>query len=132
MVTATTINKKERTMKKQIAIDWQKRAEALNLKLNLIGARLKELNRDTISADIAFFIAQLVEEFNLETDQMFIRPDVAELQKKFDVACSTLARVRFATGLTQLDLLSESQKLFSDLRFDLLLLAAFTLETKNG
>lgn len=117
-------------MKKQIAVDWQKCAEALNLKLNLIGARLKELNREIVSADIAYITRQLVEEFHLETDRMFIRPDVAELQKKLDSIESSFAALRFATLARRDALLSDGLKLLGDFSFDLSLLAAFTLEAK--
>lgn len=118
-------------MHKQIAIDWQKRAEALNLKLNLIGARLKELTHGTISADVAYITALLVEEFSLDIDQMFIRPDVAELQKKLDSVESLLVSLRFATLGRRDGLLSDALSLLGDISFDLSLLAAFTLEAKN-
>lgn len=117
-------------MKKQIAIDWQKCAEALNLKLNLIGARLKELNHDAISGDIVYITAQLVEEFNLDTDQMFIRPDVAELQKKLDSVESMLVSLRYASLSRRDGLLSDALSLLGKISFDLSLLASFTLEAK--
>lgn len=117
-------------MEKQFSIDWQKCAEALNLKLNLIGARLKELNRETFSADIAHITAQLVEEFSLDTDQMFIRPDLAELQKKLDSVKSKVFRIRFAVGLERSNLISVSETLLSELSFDFGILAAFNLEAK--
>lgn len=118
-------------MQKQIATDWQKCAEALNLKLNLIVARLKELNRETISADVAYITAQLVEEFQLETNQMFIRPDIAALQKKLDFIISKVSSIPYTPFLKQSDLVSQCNLLLSKFAFDLAILAAFSLETKN-
>lgn len=116
--------------KKQIDIDWRKCAEALNLKLNLIGARLKELNRETTSFEIAYTTAQLVDEFNLDTDQKFIRPDVADMQKKLDSAKSLLISARFATPSSRDNFLSDARDILAALSFDFSILAAFSLEAK--
>lgn len=118
-------------MKKQVAIDWQKCAVALNLKLNFIGARLKELNRETISADIAYITALLVDEFKLDSDRMFIRPDLVEMQRCLDSVSNLLASYRFLPVTEQSVAILDSQELLSKLAFDFSVLAAFSLEAKN-
>lgn len=65
-------------------IDWQTCALALNRKLNLLTARLQQTEHTSTLFDVVSFSRSLREEFHLETDSDFVKPDFEDLLKSFD------------------------------------------------
>lgn len=106
-------------------INWKECAIALNRKLNLIGARLKLIEKQSLTYDVCQTARELVEEFHLDTDQKFIHPELRELSKRAFEVSALLGAIRFTPVDRRLIALDELHVKASSLALDLSLMEAF-------
>lgn len=105
--------------------NWKDCAIALNRKLNLIGARLKLIEKQSLTYDVCQTARELVEEFRLDTEQKFIHPEVRDLSKRASEVSALLSALRFTPVDRRLVALDELHTKASSLAFDLSMLEAF-------
>lgn len=106
-------------------INWKDCAIALNRKLNLIGARLKLIEKQSLTDDVCQTARELVEEFHLDTEQKFIHPELRDLcNRAFEVSV-LLNAFRFTPVDRRILALDELCKKASSLATDISLMEAF-------
>lgn len=104
---------------------WKECAIALNRKLNLIGARLKLIERQSLSCDVCQTARELVEEFHLDTEQKFIHPELRDLSRRASEVSALLNAFRFTPVDRRIVALDELYTKASSLASDLSLMEAF-------
>lgn len=105
--------------------NWKDCALALNRKLNLIGARLKLIEKQSLTYDVCQTARELVEEFHLDTEQKFIHPEIRQLSKRAAEVSALLNAFRFMSFDRRLVALDELCTKASSLSFDISLMEAF-------
>lgn len=105
--------------------NWKECAIALNRKLNLIGARLKLIEKQSLIYDVCQTAKELVEEFHLDTEQKFIHPEVRDLSKRAFEVSALLSALRFTPVDRRLLALDELHQKASSLASDISMLEAF-------
>lgn len=105
--------------------NWKECAIALNRKLNLIGARLKLIEKQSLIYDVCQTARELVEEFHLDTDQKFVHPAFDELVKLDNEVSLLLCRYNFVPFASRAPLFEQLQKKHSEFSFQLGLYGAF-------
>lgn len=106
-------------------INWKECAIALNRKLNLIGARLKLIEKQSLTYDVCQTARELIEEFHLDTEQEFIHPDIRELSKRASEVSALLNAFRFTPVDRRIVALDELHQKASSLATELSLVEAF-------
>lgn len=105
--------------------NWKDCAIALNRKLNLIGARLKLIEKQSLTDDVCQVVRELVEEFRLDTEQKFVHPEIRQLSKRASEVSALLSALRFTPVDRRMLALDELYMKASSLAFDLSLVEAF-------
>ena len=106
-------------MPKTISVDWKSCAIALNRKLNNIGARLKDLEQNSKSFDVSFCARELLDEFQLHTDQRSVLPDSELLLKSFDEIKALISRYPFVSVPNREELWQRIASLSADFSMNL-------------
>lgn len=105
--------------------DWKECAIALNRKLNLIGARLKLIEKESLTDDVCQTARELVEEFHLDTEQKFIHPEIRQLSKRASEVSALLNAFRYTPVDRRILALDELYTKASSLACDLSLMEVF-------
>lgn len=105
--------------------NWKECAIALNRKLNLIGARLKLIEKQSLTYDVSQTARELVEEFHLDTEQKFIHPTYDQLRLLDNEIGSLLHRYVFASAEARDSIMKLLHEKHSDFSIQLALYGAF-------
>lgn len=105
--------------------NWKECAIALNRKLNLIGARLKLIEKQSLTYDVCVTAKELVEEFHLDTEQKFVHPSFDELVKLDNEVGALIHRYYLAPFASRNSIFELLQKKHSDFSIQLGLYGAF-------
>lgn len=112
-------------LSKDTKIDWQTCALALNRKLNLLTARLQQTEHTSTLFDVVSFSRSLRDEFHLETDSDFVKPDFVALRRKYDEIGHLIHQLRYASVSKREALLNRLLELDSEFSMELAIHGAF-------